>query len=83
MGSGRRSRTIKLRTALEVGAKRGKNIALIGEPGCGKSMMFEPFDEIFTVMGKRELLPLAIEWFRSASSRHQASTPCVHGRLLD
>ena len=43
----------------------------------------ETENTFFTVMGKRELLPLAIEWFRSASSRHQASTPCVHGRLLD
>lgn len=40
--------------ALEVGAKRGTNMAIIGEPGCGKSMLFEPFDDIFAVMGKPE-----------------------------
>lgn len=40
--------------ALEVGARRGVNVAIIGEPGCGKSMPFEPFDGIYTVMGKPE-----------------------------
>ena len=43
-----------VRKALEMGAKRGANFALIGQPGCGKSMMFEPFDDIYTVMGKPE-----------------------------
>ena len=38
--------------ALEFGAIRGANVAIIGEPGCGKSMLFEPFDGIFAVMGK-------------------------------
>ena len=38
--------------ALEVGALRGTNIAIVGEPGCGKSMLFEPFGDIFKVMGK-------------------------------
>jgi len=38
--------------ALEIGARRGTNMAIIGEPGCGKSMVFEPFDDIFHVMGK-------------------------------
>ncbi len=36
--------------ALELGACRGVNIAIIGEPGCGKSMLFEPFDRIFKVI---------------------------------
>ena len=40
--------------ALDVGACRGTNMAIIGEPGCGKSMLFEPFDRIFKVMGKPE-----------------------------
>ena len=40
--------------ALEMGARRGVNMAIIGEPGCGKSMIFEPFDSIFSVMGKPE-----------------------------
>ena len=40
--------------ALEVGAGRGTNVAIIGEPGCGKSTPFEPFDDIFPVMGKPE-----------------------------
>ena len=38
--------------ALEVGARRGTNVAVVGEPGCGKSMLFESFDGIFSVMGK-------------------------------
>ena len=39
--------------ALELGAVRGCNMAIIGDRGCGKSMVFEPFDEIFSnVMGK-------------------------------
>ena len=37
-----------------MGSKRGTNIAVIGEPGCCKSMLFEPFDGIFHVMGKPE-----------------------------
>ena len=40
--------------ALEMGALRGTNIALVGVPGSGKSMLFEPFDGIFNVMGKPE-----------------------------
>jgi hypothetical protein len=40
--------------AFELGARRGVNMAVIGEPGCGKSMLFEPFDSIFSVMGKPE-----------------------------
>ena len=40
--------------ALELGACRGTNMAIIGEPGCGKSMIFEPLDAIFTTMGKPE-----------------------------
>lgn len=40
--------------ALELGACRGVNMAIIGEPGCGKSMLFEPLDLIFSVMGKPE-----------------------------
>ena len=43
-----------VRSALELGACRGANMAIIGEPGCGKSMVFEAFDEIFQVMGKPE-----------------------------
>ena len=39
--------------ALELGAVRGCNVALIGDRGCGKSMVFESFDKIFSkVMGK-------------------------------
>ena len=38
--------------ALEIGAKRGTNLAIIGEPGCGKSMVFESMDLIFKTMGK-------------------------------
>ena len=38
--------------ALEVGARRGTNMALVGAPGSGKSMLFEPFDGIYKVMGK-------------------------------
>ena len=48
--------------ALEHGAARGVNMALLGAPGSGKSMLFESFDEIYTVMGKPQLkstFPLA------------------------
>ena len=38
--------------ALELGARRGTNVAIIGKHGSGKSMLFEPFDGIFKVMGK-------------------------------
>ena len=41
--------------ALAMGAKRGVNIAVIGAPGAGKSMLFEPLDQIFTVMGKPQV----------------------------
>ena len=41
-------------TALELGAKRGTNIAIVGAPGCGKSMLLEPFVQIFKVMGTPE-----------------------------
>ena len=40
--------------ALDLGAKRGTNMAIIGPPGCGKSMLFESFDKILSVMGKPE-----------------------------
>ena len=48
--------------ALQVGAKRGTNMAIIGEPGCGKSMVFESLDLIFEVHGKpdsKSTFPLA------------------------
>ena len=38
--------------ALELGARRGVHIAVLGVPGCRKSLLFEPFDQIFAVMGK-------------------------------
>ena len=38
--------------ALALGAKRGVNLAIIGPPGLGKSMIFEPLDEIFEVGGR-------------------------------
>ena len=40
--------------ALSQGAKRGVNMAVIGRPGCGKSMMFEWLDQVFRVSGKPE-----------------------------
>ena len=36
--------------ALTLGAKRGVHMAIIGEPGCGKSMLFEPIDDIYEAM---------------------------------
>ncbi len=39
-------------TALALGAKRGVNLAIIGPPGMGKSMLLEPLDEIFRVCGR-------------------------------
>ena len=41
-------------TALALGAKRGTNLAIIGPPGCGKSMLFESMDQVFRVCGKPE-----------------------------
>ena len=38
--------------ALAVGAKRGLNMAIIGGPGMGKSMVFESLDTIFAVSAK-------------------------------
>ena len=40
--------------ALALGAKRGTNLAIIGKPGCGKSMLFEWIDQVFTVCGTPE-----------------------------
>lgn len=40
--------------ALEVGACRGTNLAIVGVPGSGKSTMFDSLDQVFTVMGKPE-----------------------------
>ena len=40
--------------ALIVGARRGVNLAIVGGPGMGKSMLFESLDEIFVVAGKPE-----------------------------
>jgi hypothetical protein len=36
-----------IRTALNEGAKRHCNIALVGAAGCGKSSLIEPLEEIF------------------------------------
>ena len=41
--------------ALNIGARRGANMALIGGPGVGKSMLLEPFHDIFEVFGKPAL----------------------------
>lgn len=38
--------------ALALGAKRGVNMAIVGGPGMGKSMVFESMDEVFNVCGK-------------------------------
>jgi hypothetical protein len=43
-----------VRKALAMGARRGTNLALVGGPGIGKSMLFESFGEIFQVYGKPE-----------------------------
>ncbi|CAJ1454062.1 unnamed protein product [Effrenium voratum] len=48
--------------ALQLGARRGVNLAIVGVPGSGKSMLLEPLDGIFQVMGKpeaRSSFPLA------------------------
>ena len=48
--------------ALDLGARRGVNLALVGGPGMGKSMLFESMDLIFNVCGKpefRSTFPLA------------------------
>ena len=36
--------------ALEFGACGGTNMTVVGVPGSGKSMLFEPFDLIFQVI---------------------------------
>ena len=38
--------------ALNLGAKRGVNLAIVGPPGCGKSMLLEPLEVMFKVSGK-------------------------------
>ena len=38
--------------ALQVGAKRGVNVAFVGKGGAGKSMLLEPFAQIFAIAGK-------------------------------
>ena len=38
--------------ALGLGARRGVHIAVLDFPGCRKSLLFEPFDQIFAVMGR-------------------------------
>ena len=38
------------RRLLALGAKRGVNMAIVGEPGCGKSMILQPLEEIFRTM---------------------------------
>ena len=38
--------------ALQMGAVRGMNIAFVGKGGAGKSMLLEPFVQIFAVAGK-------------------------------
>ena len=40
--------------ALTLGAARGVNIAIVGPPGCGKSIVLEPLGEIYHVVGKPE-----------------------------
>ena len=40
--------------ALSLGAKRGINMAVIGGPGIGKSMLFEPMDLVYKVCGTPE-----------------------------
>jgi len=38
--------------ALTIGARRGCNVACIGEPGCGKSALLEPLEHIFKAAAK-------------------------------
>ena len=38
--------------ALELGAKRGVNVGLVGRAGSGKSSLIEPLDQIFKAAGK-------------------------------
>ena len=40
--------------ALAVGAKRGANVACVGEGGCGKSTLLEPLEKIFACAPKPE-----------------------------
>jgi len=40
--------------ALRMGAVRGANVACVGEGGCGKSSLLEPFEHIFDCAGKPE-----------------------------
>ena len=43
-----------VRRALELGAKRGVNIACVGDRGCGKSTLVEPLEQIFSCFSKPE-----------------------------
>ena len=40
--------------ALALGARRGVNMAVVGEPGSGKSMIFKPLDDIYKTMAPPE-----------------------------
>ena len=40
--------------ALSVGARRGVNMAIVGEPGCGKSMILQPLESIYRTMAPPE-----------------------------
>ena len=41
-----------VRRALQVGARRGVNVACFGEGGCGKSSLLEPLEKIFDALPK-------------------------------
>ena len=41
-----------VRRALQVGARRGVNVACYGQGGCGKSALLEPLEQIFAAMPK-------------------------------
>ena len=59
--------------ALALGAKRGVNMAILGGPGMGKSMVFESLDTIFAVpnicVGHDLRAPGSRDWRRTWDRR--------------
>ena len=65
--------------ALELGAARGVNMALVGRGGCGKPMLFESLELIFTCASKpqKAALSFPLEVRPGDSQGAVGQNPCV------